>query len=90
MNLNSGPKNNPLCQIWASSSNYHENNSSFFLFFSSQKNDVTRWKQKVAMATSDYNGYWKNMQNDHQMFKIKVRKFFVNILWRFGVMEEKP
>ena len=28
----------------------------FELFFN-PKNDVTHWKQKVAMATSDYNGY---------------------------------
>ena len=27
------------------------------LFFQSKKNDVTHWKQKVAMATSYYNGY---------------------------------
>ena len=32
MNLNSGPKNNPLYQIWAWSSNYLENNSNFFIF----------------------------------------------------------
>ena len=58
MNLNSGPKNNPMCQIWAWSSTYLENNSSFFVF-STQK-DMTHWKQKVAMATSYYNGYWQN------------------------------
>ena len=29
------------------------------------------------------------MQNDRQRCKIKVRKFLFNILWRFGVMEEK-
>ena len=32
MNLNSGPKNNPLYQIWAWSSNYLENNLSLFVF----------------------------------------------------------
>ena len=36
MNLNSGPKNSPMCQIWAWSSNYLENNLSFFVF-STQK-----------------------------------------------------
>ena len=36
MNLNSGPKNSPMCQIWAWSSNYLENNSTFFVF-STQK-----------------------------------------------------
>ena len=39
MNLNSRPKNSPMCQIWAWSSNYLENNSSFFVF-STQK---TMW-----------------------------------------------
>ena len=42
------------------------------------------------MTTSDYNGYWQNMQNDCQRCKIKVRKFLFDILWGFGVMEEKP
>ena len=42
------------------------------------------------MAASDYNRYRQNMQNDRQRCKSKVRKFFFNILWRFGVMEEKP
>ena len=32
MNLNSWPKNSPMCQIWTWSSNYLENNSSFFVF----------------------------------------------------------
>ena len=36
MNLNSRPKNSPMCQIWTWSSNYLENNSSFFVF-STQK-----------------------------------------------------
>ena len=31
-----------------------------FLFFNG-KNDVTHCKQKVAIATSDENGYWQNM-----------------------------
>ena len=39
MNLNSRPKNSPMYQIWAWSSNYLENNSSFFVF-STQK---MRW-----------------------------------------------
>ena len=30
------------------------------------------------------------MQNDRQSCKIKVRKFLFDILWCFGVMEEKP
>ena len=42
------------------------------------------------MATSGYNGYCQNMQNDRQRCKIKVRKFPFNILWRFGATEEKP
>ena len=88
MDLNSGPKNSPLCQIWPWSNNYLENNLSFLVFFTPK--NVTHWKQKVAMATSDNNGYWQNMQNDRQWCKIKVRKFPFNILWRFGVMDENP
>ena len=30
------------------------------------------------------------MQNDRQRCKIKVRKFPLNILWRFGVMGKNP
>ena len=37
MNLNSRPKNNPLYQIWAWSSNYLENNSSFFVWHTVNK-----------------------------------------------------
>ena len=89
MNLNSGPKNSPMWQIWAWSSNYLGNNSSLFVF-STQKNDVTYWKQKVAMATSYYNGYWQNTtQKVRQRSKVKVRKLLFNISWRFAVMEEK-
>ena len=42
------------------------------------------------MATSDYNGYSQNMENDRQRCKIKVRKFLFHILWRFGATEGKP
>ena len=53
MSLNSELKNNPFYQIRASSSNYLENNPSFFF---NAKNDLTHCKQKVAVATSDWNG----------------------------------
>ena len=52
---------------------YLENNSSFFVFFI-PKNDVTHRKQKVAMATSDQDSFWQNMQNEHQKCKIKIQK----------------
>ena len=55
MNLNSGPKNSPLCQIWAWSSNYLENSLSF-LAFSSQKmmwhteNKRLPWQHLITMV----------------------------------------
>ena len=55
MNLNSGPKNSPMCQIRAWSSYYLENNSSFFVF-STQKmtwhtgNKRLLWQHLTAMV----------------------------------------
>ena len=55
MNLNSGPKNGPMFQIWAWSSNYLENNSSFFVF-SNQKmtwhtgNKRLLWQHLITMV----------------------------------------
>ena len=55
MNLNSGPKIIPCAKF--------ELNQAIILkiiqvsLFFQPKNDVTHWKQKVAMATSYYNGY---------------------------------
>ena len=56
MNLNSGPENNPLYQIWAWSSNYLENNSIFFVFFSMPKmtwhtvNKRLLWQHLIRMV----------------------------------------
>ena len=44
---------------------------------------MTHWKQKVAMATSYYNGYKMSVKG----VKLKSECFF-NISWRFGVTEE--
>ena len=90
MNLNSGLKNSPLCQIWAWSNNYlpFKKIIQVSLFFHPKK-----WSQrslKVAIPTSDYNGYWQNMQNNCQICRFKIKRFLFNILWRFGAMEEKP
>ena len=89
MNLNSGPKRDLSAEFELDQVIILKIVQVFF-GFSAQKNDVTHWKQKVSMTTSDYNGYWQNMQNDRQRCKIKVRKLLFNILWRFGVMEKKP
>ena len=55
MNLNSGPKNSPMCQIQAWSSNYLENNSSFFVFSTQKMTWHTRnkrllWQHLTTMA----------------------------------------
>ena len=55
MNLNSGPKNNPLYQFELDQVIILKI-IQVFCFFNG-KNDVTHCKQKVAMATSDKNGY---------------------------------
>ena len=55
MNSNSGPKNSPYAKF--------ELDHLIILkiiqvsLFFQPKNDVTHWKQKVAMATSYYNAY---------------------------------
>ena len=85
MNLNSGPKNSPLCQIWAWSSNYLENNS----VFSSQKvmwhtaNKRLLWQHLITMVI------YKICKTTVKGEKLKSESFFFNILWRFGVMEEE-
>ena len=81
INLNSGPKNNPLYQIWALSSNYVENNSSFFCFFNAENdlhtvNKRLLWQHLIRMVIG-------------KICKIKVRKLLFDISWNFGVMEEK-
>ena len=54
MDLNSGPKNSALYQIWAWSNNYIENNLSFFVF--QPKNDVhignkrLLWQHRTTMV----------------------------------------
>ena len=55
MNLNSGPKNSPLCQVWAWSSNYLENNSSFFVFPTQKmmwhtENKRLLWQHLITMV----------------------------------------
>ena len=85
MNLNSEPKNSPLCQIWALSSNYLENNSSLIVFQPKKWCDTL--ETKVAMATSDYNGHWQNMQMTVKGVKLKSESFFsispgILKLWR--------
>ena len=52
MNLNSDPKNTPSTKVYYNQAITLKIIQSFFYFFPSQINDVTHWKQKVAMATS--------------------------------------
>ena len=86
MNLNSGPKNSPMCQIWAWSSNYLENNSSFFLF-STQKmtwhtgNKRLLWQHLTTMVID------KICKMSIKGVKLKSESFFsispgVLELWR--------
>ena len=86
MNLNSGPKNSPMCQIWAWSSNYLENNSSFFVF-STQKmtwhtgNKRLLWQHLTTMVID------KIREMSIKGVKLKSESFFsispgVLELWR--------
>ena len=61
MNLNSGPKNSPMCQIWAWLSNYLENNSSFFVFST----------QKMTWHTGNKSLLWQHLTT---MVIDKIRK----------------
>ena len=56
MNLKSRPKNNPLSAKFELDQVIILKITQISMFFQ-PKNDVTHQKQKVAMATSDYNGY---------------------------------
>ena len=64
MNLNSGPKNSPMCQIWAWSSNYLENNSSFFVFST----------QKMTWHTGNKRLLWQHLTT---MVIDKIRKMSI-------------
>ena len=64
MNLNSGPKNSPMCQIWAWSSNYLENNSSFFVFST----------QKMTWHTGNKRFLWQHLTT---MVIDKIRKMSI-------------
>ena len=84
MNLHSGNKNSPMCQIWAWSSGNHENNSSFFAFST----------QKMTWHTGNKRLLWQHLTTmvivqirkmSIKRCKVKVRKFLFNISWRFGV-----
>ena len=86
MNLNSGPKNSPMCQIWAWSSNYLENNSTFFVF-STQKmtwhtgNKRLLWQHLTTMVIA------KICKMSIKGVKLKSESFFsisprVLELWR--------
>ena len=64
MNLNSGPKNSPMCQIWAWLSNYLENNSSFFVFLA----------QKMTWQTGNKRLLWQHFTT---MVINKIRKMSI-------------
>ena len=86
MNLNSGPKNSPLCQIWAWSSNYLENNSSFFVFSTPKMtwhagNKRLLWQHLITMVID------KIREMTVKGVKLKSESFFlispgVLELWR--------
>ena len=86
MNLNSGPKNSPMCQIWAWSSNYLENNSSFFVFSTQKMTWHTRnkrllWQHLTTMVID------KMRKMSIKGVKLKSESFFlispvVLELWR--------
>ena len=51
---------------------------------------MTHWKQKLSISTSSSNEHCQCMQNESQRCKVKVVKCHFIILWRSGVIEEKP
>ena len=47
------------------------------------KDDMTHWKQKVAIETSYNNNHCQRIQNESQRCKVKVAKCYFIILWHF-------
>ena len=76
-------KNTPNTKFEQDQANILGNMQVFSLFC-----PATHSQQKVAMATPKIDENYRYVENDSHKCKIKLEKFHINILCRFGVIKE--